>query len=355
MMGAVGEDGDSDADLYRQILSDAELGESLGYDAAWVVEHHFSDYYPTPNSLTVLANIAARCPRLGLGTAVIVTPWHHPVRIAEEIAMITLMTDAPVRIGLGRGNAPLEYEAFGVEMGEAKDRFEECCEILRLAFKGEPFSYEGQYLSVPREVRLRPTPRTENLTFHGAIGAPESALKIAALGLPPMLTAHSPLHVQQKVLASWEQAAPNYGMDPDSIKLAAPILVIAETDEEAIALAREHVPKWYQLQVEHYAFDAERYADVPHYQSFAEVHKRRLVYCDPDNLDPLIEYSLIGSAETVRAKLKKYFDIGYNYILVVPSLPGLPHELRQDWLTRFARDVMPYFSSEVPGKVAAAR
>jgi alkanesulfonate monooxygenase SsuD/methylene tetrahydromethanopterin reductase-like flavin-dependent oxidoreductase (luciferase family) len=355
MVGAVGETHDSDADLYRQILSDAELGAELGYDAGWVVEHHFSDYYPTPNSMTMLANIAARCPTLGLGTAVIVTPWHHPLRIAEEISMLTLMTDAPVRIGLGRGNAPLEYEAFGVEMGEAKDRFEEGWEILQLAMKGEPFSYQGKYLSVPREIRLRPTPRLDNLTFHGAIGAPESALKIAALGLPPMLTAHSPLTAQQKVLNAWVEAAPKHGVDPNSIKLASPILVMADTDEEAVALARRHVPHWYRLQVEHYAFDAERYADVPHYQSFSEVHKRRLVYCDPDNLDPLIEYSLIGSAETVRAKLRKYFDIGYNYILVIPSLPGLPHRLRQDWLTRFARDVMPYFSEADARTVAAAQ
>jgi alkanesulfonate monooxygenase SsuD/methylene tetrahydromethanopterin reductase-like flavin-dependent oxidoreductase (luciferase family) len=350
MMGAVGADGDSDAELYRQILSDAELGAELGYDAAWVVEHHFSDYYPTPNALTLLANIAARCPTLGLATAVIVTPWHHPLRIAEEIAMLTMMTDAPVRIGLGRGNAPLEYEAFGQEMGEAKDRFQECWEIIQLAMKGEPFSYKGRYLSVPREVRLRPTPRLDNLTFHGAIGAPSSALKIAELGLPPMLTGHTPLEQQKKVLASWTEAAMQHGMDPDAIKLASPILVMADTDEEAQELARRHVPRWYQLQVEHYAFDAERYADVPHYQSFAEMHKRRLVYCDPANIGPLIESSLIGSAATVRAKLERFFAVGYNYVLVVPSLPGLPHGLRQDWLTRFARDVMPHFAA---GEVAA--
>jgi hypothetical protein len=62
MMGAVGADGESDAALYRQMIADAELGAELGYDAAWVVEHHFSDYYPTPSPLLLLAHIAARCP-----------------------------------------------------------------------------------------------------------------------------------------------------------------------------------------------------------------------------------------------------------------------------------------------------
>ena len=143
MMGAVGEDGASDATLYRNMMSDADLGYALGYDAPWVVEHHFSNYYPTPSPLVVLSHIAAKYPDFGLGTAVIVTPWHHPLRIAEEIAMLTLLSDGPLRIGLGRGMAPLEYETFGVSLFEAKDSFEEIREIIRLALSGKPFTYDG--------------------------------------------------------------------------------------------------------------------------------------------------------------------------------------------------------------------
>ncbi len=352
MMGAVGADGDSDLALYREMLADAELGHALGYDAAWVIEHHFSDYYPTPSPLMVLSNIAARCPGFGLGTAVIVTPWHHPLRIAEEIAMLTLLSDGPLRIGLGRGNAPLEYEAFGLSMAEAKDRFQECWEIVQLALKGKPFTYKGAFLSVPREVTLRPAPRLENVTFFGAIGQPSSAEKLADLGLPPMLTGHTPIDAQRKVLESWDAATLRRGGSTDAPKLCSPITIIADTDREAIELTRRYVPRWYELQVKHYAFDAARYADVPGYGSFAETHKRRLVYCDPDNLGPLIESSLIGSAATVRAQLQRFLDAGYNYVMVNPSLPGLPHRLRQDWLTRFARDVMPHFGA---GRESAPR
>ena len=151
-IGAVDAEGASDATLYREAVGDARLAQELGYEAVWLVEHHFSDYYPTPSPMVFLSHIAARCPGFGLGTAVIVTPWHHPLRIAEEIAMLSLITDGPIRIGLGRGNAPLEYEAYGVEMSEAKDRFEECWEIVQLALKAKPFTYTGKHLSVPREV-----------------------------------------------------------------------------------------------------------------------------------------------------------------------------------------------------------
>ena len=107
--------------------------------------------------------------------------------------------------------------------------------------------------------------------------------------------------------------------------------------------ARHYVPRWYQLQVKHYAFDAERHANVPGYQPFHETHKRRIVYCDPQNLGPLIEASMIGSAATVRAKMRALLDVGYSYVILIPSISSVPAALRRDWLTRFARDVMPHF------------
>jgi alkanesulfonate monooxygenase SsuD/methylene tetrahydromethanopterin reductase-like flavin-dependent oxidoreductase (luciferase family) len=358
MMGAVGEDGASDATLYRNMMSDAELGYALGYDAPWVVEHHFSNYYPTPSPLVVLSHIAAKYPDFALGTAVIVTPWHHPLRIAEEIAMLSLLSDGPLRIGLGRGMAPLEYEAFGVSLFEAKDRFEEIREIVRLALKSKPFTYQGKHFKIERETTLRPTPRMKNVSFFGAISQPSSAQKVADLDLQPMMTGQAPLEEQRQILAAWEAATIARGGDSDGLKVVSPILVIAETDREAMQQARQYIPRWFQLQVEHYAADEKLYGDVPSYASFSATFKQRIAHCNPDNLGHLFEVSLVGSAQTVRARLRKLLDVGYNYVMVQPSVPGLPHQLRQDWLTRFARDVMPHFGAqprrpEVMRRVAA--
>ena len=82
---------------------------------------------------------------------------------------------------------------------------------------------------------------------------------------------------------------------------------------------------------------------MPGYQPFHETHKRRQVFCNPDNLGPLIDASLIGSAETVHVKLQYLLDVGYSHVILIPSIPSVPASLRQDWLTRFARDVMPHF------------
>ena len=132
-IGAVDRIGATDRELYNEAVLDARLTQELGFDAAWLVEHHFSDYYPTPNPLVFLSHLAAACPGLGLGTAVMVLPWYDPVRFAEDVSMVATMAKGPLYIGMGRGTAKLEYDAMRVPMQEARDRFRECWEVTQLA------------------------------------------------------------------------------------------------------------------------------------------------------------------------------------------------------------------------------
>ena len=115
-----------------------------------------------------------------------------------------------------------------------------------------------------------------------------------------MLTGYSPLAAQRDILRPGMQRRASRAAIAGAPKVGSSILVMADTDREADELARRYVPRWYQLQVEHYAYDAERHANVPGYQPFHETHKRRQVYCNPDNLGPLIDASLIGSARRMR-------------------------------------------------------
>ena len=125
--------------------------------------------------------------------------------------------------------------------------------------------------------KTSPNARLDRLTFLGAIGQPSSGAKYARLGLPPMLTGHSPLAAQRGILTAWDDTTRELGGDSDAPKVGSSILVMANTDGEAEALTRRYVPRWYQLQVKHYAFDAERHANVPGYQPFHETHKRRML------------------------------------------------------------------------------
>ena len=129
--------GTPDAELYAGLLDSCAFHRDLGYRTAWFIEHHFSDYYPAPAPTLSMAHVAARFPDLSLGTCVLVTPWYEPLRLAGELAMLTNMTEQKLYIGLGRGTAKYEYDAFGVDMTQARERFAETWRVLDLAMSGE--------------------------------------------------------------------------------------------------------------------------------------------------------------------------------------------------------------------------
>ena len=192
VMPAAREGAAGDRERYREMLEDCRYGQSLGFGSVWVLEHHFTDYYPSPSPLLFLSHVAAACPGLGLGTAVIVLPWYEPVRFAEEVAMLSLMTDAELHLGLGRGVARIEYDARAIDMAHSRDLFREHYEIAEGLLSGKPFRYRGTHATIPREVTLRPGPVRERIHLYGACNNPGTAERMAEMGLGLLCTSASP-------------------------------------------------------------------------------------------------------------------------------------------------------------------
>src|SRR5258708_15431919 len=191
----------SDPALYREVMEDCALGRKLGFAAAGLLEHHFSDYDPTPSPLLMMAHIAAKFPDLSLGTSVLVLPWYHPLRLAEEIAMLNGLTQGTLHLGIGRGTAKMEYDAYNVDMNEGRARFSEVFKIVEQGLAGKPFSHHGQFWNIERPIRIRPDPLDKPVNFYCAIGSPTSARGIADLGLPPICLSTFPEGLLVKILA----------------------------------------------------------------------------------------------------------------------------------------------------------
>ena len=136
------DDSKSDLELYQEAMSLADLVEPLGFDSLWNLEHHFTGYAMTPSPIQFLSYYAASTRRIQLGTAVIVLPWNDSgAEIAEEIAMLDVMSGGRTVFGFGRGAGSVEYDGFRVAMGEARERFVEIAEIVRLGLSRPRFSY----------------------------------------------------------------------------------------------------------------------------------------------------------------------------------------------------------------------
>jgi len=347
-IGAVDKLGASDAEMYREAIVDARYAQTLGFDAVWLVEHHFSDYYPTPNPLMFLSHLAAAVPGMGLGTGVMVLPWYDPVRFAEDLAMVANLTTGPLHIGMGRGTAKLEYDALRIDMNEARDRFQDCWEITQLALKGEPFTYKGRFVSVDRPLTVRPKlDPGRKINFYGAIGSPGSAEIIADYNLAPLSLSQFPDYMLVKILERWRRrmADRNQAVPADVTLPVSTKCFIGDTDAAAREEARDHMARFYKLQAEHYTTDTTPWGDIKGYEQFAKIFANMKLMGDPAQNDPILERNLIGSPESVARRINELRAIGFNYVLISNAMHGVEREVRHRMMRRFAEEVIPLVHS----------
>ena len=149
----------SDQQLYDEELHLGGLVEPLGFDSYWAIDHHFSPYIMTGGALQHLTYFAGKTSRIDFGTMVVVLPWYDPVVVAEQVSVLdNMLQGRKLTLGLGRGAAKREFDAYRIPMEESRDRFAESLDVLRMALSQEWFSYDGEFYHIP-ETTIRPRPR----------------------------------------------------------------------------------------------------------------------------------------------------------------------------------------------------
>ncbi|HVN88616.1 MAG TPA: LLM class flavin-dependent oxidoreductase [Candidatus Binataceae bacterium] len=131
---------------YRDTIEQAVAGEAMGFESVWPVEQHFNpglSIMPAP--LLPLAAIAERTQRMKLGIAIVLLPLSHPLRVAEEIATLDVMSNGRVEFGVGRGAIPAHFRGFGVNQGDSRERLFEELDVIRQAWTQERLNYSGKF------------------------------------------------------------------------------------------------------------------------------------------------------------------------------------------------------------------
>jgi len=159
--------------VFERGIEITQAADELGFRNMWLAEHHFSTYGYLSRPLMLALHLAEKTRRIRVGTAVIVLPLHHPLIVAEEIATVDLLTGGRLDIGLGRGYQRYEFDRLGVELNESRQRWEEEVDIILLALKGRPFSYDGQYYQIP-----------ETSVFPHPVQRPHPPIWVTAQSLP---------------------------------------------------------------------------------------------------------------------------------------------------------------------------
>jgi probable F420-dependent oxidoreductase len=232
-----------------EVIAEAQLAEASGFDSCFFGEHHQDADGFLPSPLIVATAVAARTQRLRVGTSVILLPLHHPVRIAEDVITLDLVSKGRVVLGVGIGYQPADFRAFGVPMDERAGRFEESLEILQRCWTGERFSFRGTHYTL-EDVQVRPRPfQTPGPPLWIGASVPAAARRAGRLADGFVGTPSTSLDNATRLAGIYTHAAREAGRTPEVVQMRD--AWVAGTRAEADAVYGPHVMAAYRYYWEH--------------------------------------------------------------------------------------------------------
>lgn len=244
-------EGVTDAQVIEQALWEVDFAEANGFDTVWVTEHHLSNYGLIGSPSVYAAAIAQRTKRIRVGYAAAIAPLHHPIRLAEEISLVDHLSGGRVWVGLGPGFNQFEFEAFGVDIDDRRDRLDEAIDILEGLFGNETYGHDGRFWKFP-PVTLKPRPLTvPHPPFMITTSTLPSLERAAKRGLPVLIGFSGDEAIAER-LEQYRNVRAGCGATPEEIDTDVSRIGVlrrihvADTDEEAMENVLPAL-LWYKL------------------------------------------------------------------------------------------------------------
>jgi alkanesulfonate monooxygenase SsuD/methylene tetrahydromethanopterin reductase-like flavin-dependent oxidoreductase (luciferase family) len=338
-------EGRSDASVLAEHMALGDLAEPLGFDSLWALEHHFTGYAMSPAPIELLAYYAGRTKRITLGTAVIVLPWHDPIRVAEQIALLDIMCGGRCLFGFGRGAATVEYAGFRVPMEEARSRFVEAARIVVKALTDEVFEWDGEFFKIPRtSIRPRPISHPER-RFYASSVSPESAEIMARLGFGVLVVMQNEWPKAAEDIQRYREIAVSVGHAPRPPIILTNIAV-AESREEAHERAVVYLSRKWDSIDNHYHFSDGHLASVKGYEFYAGMAKTYSKMKDESFRKKATEFyvkiQIVGTPDDCLQQVAELQRLtGVDHLVTEFAFGGMPHEQAERNMRLFADRVMP--------------
>jgi len=314
--------------FYRDALEEVVRAEDLGFDSVWMEEHHsVTDHY-WPSPLPVLAGFATRTSRMRLGTDILVAPFYHPVRLAEDAAMLDVMSGGRFVLGIAIGYKPDEFALYGASLEKRGARFEEQLAVMKALWTQDRVAFHGTYYTVDGRLEPRPVTRPHPPVWIGGWGdiTLRRAATLADNWVPgPTADLARLLAGKQQFLANRRAAGRNEAVTEWPLTRD---VIIADTDREARELAEKHIMISYRKEYaggwRHPFIDASIATD----------------------LDALMQNRfLIGGPDQVVRALRPFVtEYGMTHLICRVFFPGMPHRHIMRELELIAKEVRPAFA-----------
>jgi probable F420-dependent oxidoreductase len=311
---------------YREALEEVTRAEELGFHSVWMEEHHSvaNHYWPSP--IAVLAGFATRTSRLVLGTDIVVAAFHHPVRLAEDVAMLDVISGGRCVLGIAIGYKPDEFALYGVELERRGARFEEQLAIIKGLWTQDRIDFRGTYYTTQGRLEPRPVQQPHPPLWIGGWGdlTLRRAATLADNWIPGPTADLARLLAGKRQFLTHRRAA---GLpDPTEWPLTRDV-IIADTDAQARQLAEEHIMVAYRREYaggwRHPFIDASIATD----------------------LDKLMhDRFIIGGPEQCRDRIQRFVEqYGMTHLICRMFFPGMPHARILRGLELISREIMPAF------------
>lgn len=335
----------TDTEFYKKELHLAELAEPLGFSNIWCVEHHFDGPYSMcPDNLQVLTYLAGRTKTIGLTTAAIILPWHlDPIRIAERISMLDILSDNRLTIGLGRGLSKIEYATFGIPMDESRERWQEALDIvLQAQDTGQAEQYAGQfYTQQPATVApWSGIPASDRLV---EVATSEESVAIAArLGARMATFLQFSIGQHASLIDLYRNTFEETHHRPAPAPTLTEFVYCGEDSAEAAEMQRKHCAAYFFDLVKHYDFGGDHFANLKGYKNYAEISEVFRAAGMENAAAGYVEANTYGTPAEIVEKIRARRELVGDYHLnVVFSYGGLPFDKAEASMRRFASEVIP--------------
>ncbi|PYN92903.1 MAG: hypothetical protein DMD91_31360 [Candidatus Rokuibacteriota bacterium] len=324
---------------YAEMLDQIALAERLGFGECWFAEHHFTDYSILPSPNVMIAAALARTTRMRFGNYVNVMPFHHPLRLAAEAAMLDNLARGRFDFGIGKGVRPGEFAKLGLDFDDAAEVTEEAIEVLLKAWTHDSVGHDGRFFQFP-ELSLRPRPfQRPHPPLHMVASRPASAARVGSRGWPVAMH-FTPTDVVARCVEEYRAAVTARAESPGQGPYRPRLLLcretyVAETEEAARAEGAVALQGFWYLSSLASPPLPTRYSD----EQFKELTARVWGGRTYDEL-AAIGGMIIGSPEQVKAQVERLEAIGVDTLLLVCSFGSLSHAQVCRSLELFSRAVI---------------
>jgi alkanesulfonate monooxygenase SsuD/methylene tetrahydromethanopterin reductase-like flavin-dependent oxidoreductase (luciferase family) len=305
--------------FYDEVLEQAVRAEEMNFDGVWFTEHHFSDFGICPSPAVLLSAISQRTNRIRLGVGVSVLPLHNPLRIAEDYALVDLLSNGRLDLGLGSGYSQKEFDGYHIPLEDKAQRLNESLEVIRKAWSGKHFSHQGnffQYDEIKLNVQTIQTPFPPNWI---ATSSEKGATHVASMGSNFM--------------------ALGFGKTKDEL---AKLIETYKIEYQKAGHGNPNqldIPVAFHVHVGETLAEAEANAKGPYQLFMNTVSGKNISYeVLKKNLNPII-----GSPDEVIKQIQSYQEIGVTNLMAVLNFGGLEHHKVLSSMELFGKYVIPAF------------